>query len=119
MTTKQDILFLAKKGAHPSDIAAALGCTTEYARKTFYRNGLTWEHRRASAGNKRRSPRSIAWDDRDPILKECWGKIPSSEIAVRLGLSKNAVIGRAHRLGLENISGRWSGPTKRRADSHA
>ena len=44
----------------------------------------------------------IDWPpERDAVLTALWAEyLPASEIGTRLGVSKNSVIGRAHRLGL-------------------
>lgn len=40
-------------------------------------------------------------DERDAVIRELWRSIPASAIAARFGdVTRNAVIGRAHRLGL-------------------
>jgi len=40
-------------------------------------------------------------EDRDAVIRELWRTIPASAIAARFGdVTRNAVIGRAHRLGL-------------------
>ncbi len=40
-------------------------------------------------------------EDRDAVIRELWRSIPASAIAARFGdVTRNAVIGRAHRLGL-------------------
>lgn len=103
MANKSDVLWLASKGVHPSDIAAFLDCDTSYVRKTFYRNGLKFERRVRRQLTKTASSR--AWEKRDPILRDLWGKRSCVEIAAKLGVTKNAVIGRAHRLGLKKLQG--------------
>ena len=44
----------------------------------------------------------MAWDEKKvEILKENWGKLTASAIAEKIGgISRNAVIGKAHRLNL-------------------
>ena len=44
----------------------------------------------------------MAWDEKKvEILKENWGKLTASVIAEKIGgISRNAVIGKAHRLNL-------------------
>lgn len=42
-------------------------------------------------------------EDEDTILREKWGNTNAAEIGGEIGRTKNAVIGRAHRIGLEPI----------------
>ena len=45
----------------------------------------------------------MSWDENKvKILKECWGKLTASQIAAKIeGVTRNAVIGKAHRLNLQ------------------
>jgi len=36
-------------------------------------------------------------------LRKLWATMPTAEIGLQLGMSKNAVIGKAHRLGLQEL----------------
>ena len=45
--------------------------------------------------------KNIAWgDEHDRILRDLWGNTRAASIAKRIGVTKNAVIGRARRIGL-------------------
>lgn len=47
----------------------------------------------------------MSWAESDiATLKYLWGNVSTSIIGDRIGKSKNAVIGKAHRLGLENLN---------------
>ena len=50
-------------------------------------------------------PNSTLWSEYDDIfLRDNWGKMPASKIGEALGgRSRNSVLGRAHRLGLEHL----------------
>jgi GcrA cell cycle regulator len=57
----------------------------------------------------------MSWtDDRVEVLKKMWGEGQSaSQIAKELGgVTRNAVIGKVHRLGLSNRAGSGAAPTK-------
>lgn len=44
----------------------------------------------------------LIWDERQvKILKEFWPTLPARRIADMLGTTRNAIIGKAHRLNLE------------------
>ena len=53
-----------------------------------------------------RDVRMICWDDQlDAIIRKNWGKISTANIAKKIGppCTRNAVIGRANRIGLPII----------------
>jgi hypothetical protein len=50
------------------------------------------------------APQAPRWDiQRDRMLRELWGSQSCTQIATQLGTTKSAVIGRAHRLGLQRL----------------
>lgn len=56
-----------------------------------------------------------AWTAGDTdVLKKCWGKLSCAEIARKIGTTKNAVIGRAHRLNLPSLK---RAPSKEMVDA--
>lgn len=77
-------------------IAAALGIS----RKAITNRA---EHLGLSRGNVVSETRALIWDEaRAAELKRLWGAgMPCSRISAILGVSRNAVIGKAHRLQLE------------------
>jgi len=59
----------------------------------------------------------VVWtDDRIAKLKKLWAEgLTTGEIGKRLGVSKNAVVGKAHRLGLKSRPSPIRRPTKKAA----
>ena len=72
--------------------------TTREAASTKPRKETAWSD--ASVPQEKKMP--IDWTpERTDLLKSLWNEgLPTSQIGVRLGVSKNAVVGKAHRLGL-------------------
>ena len=73
-----------------------------------------------SKGQTKRWDINMSWtDERVAMLRELWAKgLSASQIAVQLGgVTRNAVIGKAHRLGLESrpspIRGNGTGSRRR------
>ena len=55
----------------------------------------------------------------DQILKKRWGRESASAIGQRIGKTKNAIIGRAWRLGLPNMAGEFGGGGYRTPEGEA
>jgi hypothetical protein len=97
-TNKYEVIALADKGLHPAEIAATLECNEGYVRKVFQREGLTFVKRKPGKGER---VASAFWQDNDATLIANWPTTSASAIGMMIGATKNAVIGRVHRLGLE------------------
>jgi hypothetical protein len=81
-------------------VASRYGCGVPTVSSWFYANRLSPEQildrARAQARGRRPIWTSAALDH----LVEHYGRVTATEIAVRLGVSRSAIIGKAHRLGL-------------------
>jgi hypothetical protein len=57
------------------------------------------------AGRRKPTPPSDFWKERGRVatLKRLWGKVSCDDLAARIGTTKNAVIGKAARLGLPRL----------------
>lgn len=91
------LISLKKKGLTFDLIRKMMGVSTIYQIKARYRNlGLSKEERPVY-----KPPR--AWtEEEDEMLRALWArKLTAREISISIGKTRNAVIGRAHRLELE------------------
>ncbi len=85
----QDIIRRAKAGEHYADIARDFRLS---------RTRVNWI---ANNAGIQRDPPARTWTKRDcDIIRRYYGKIRTAEIAKLIGCTKNALIGKAHRLGI-------------------
>jgi len=101
------IMGLLDQGVHKRDVARLAGASIktvsehDWVRRNYdrylERQRVRDEHARRSKGIQPRQPYPA---ERDAVIRRDYGNRSASEIAADLGVTKNAVIGRAHRLGL-------------------
>lgn len=87
-------------GTTPEGIRAARWrvCNPDRERESARRRYLR------SVGRDGPHPIRLFWTaERDKRLRSMWGKVSTTEIAGELGTTKNAVIGRANRIGLPRL----------------
>lgn len=96
---RQQLRESLDKGMTKKEIAEDMGKTVPSVRAAIDRAGL-------QANDKRPT-----WTPEDTLrLKDQWGKMSTKELAKELGVSRNAVIGKADRMGLSRPEAAPKGP---------
>ena len=91
-TYKVDLLRESVATKTTQELARLLGYSTSSIRKKIQRMGLC-------------KPRHGWSEEQDSILREMWPEHYAIDVATRLGVTRNSVIGRARRIGLQGKRG--------------